>query len=325
MDKAGEMIQSGGIVGPIILIGANGFIGTHLLRELSLHQNVEIRAVVRKHILPTESQAANIKTYTGNLLQPESLWAILSPGCTVINLAYLREADQRANLEAIENLAQACVRARVKRLVHCSTVMVFGNSCQSVIDEDAPCFPKTKYEVTKLAVENKLLDGYQHQFELAILRPAAVFGPNGKNLLKLADDLSNGSRIANYLKSCLSHSRRMNLVSVANVVAAILFLADTNRPLAKSVYIISDDDNRNNTYPYIEQYLMRKLGIPPYAVPPLLVPSLFLHVLLKLLGNPHTNTRRVYQGKNLAAAGFVKPVKFEAGLDSFVDWYRGSF
>jgi len=306
----------------VVVLGAGSFIGSHLLAALALRQDLQVRALVRQHVGPTESEAAGIQMYKGDLLQPEALSRILAKGCTVINLAYLRQADLAANLEAITNLAEACAGTQIKRLIHCSTATVAGKTKVNPVDESSPCEPCTNYDATKCAIERLLLDRYKTQFELAIVRPSAVFGPNGKNLLKLAHHISKGNRLANYVKSCLSHSRSMNLVCVDNVVAAILFLSDTANKLSDSIYIVSDDDDARNNYRSVEKHLMQRLGTADYKLPVVPLPHSFLKMILKLSGRSCSDIMRVYLGRNLTAAGFVKPVGLKDGLDRFAAWYR---
>ncbi|MCK5828582.1 NAD-dependent epimerase/dehydratase family protein, partial [Candidatus Bipolaricaulota bacterium] len=206
-----------------------------------------------------------------------------------------------------------------------STAMVHGDLRQDVIDENTSCAPTTVYETTKRDMECLLQDEYASQFEVAILRPTAVFGPNGKNLLKLADELSQGHRVTSYLKACLFHSRRINLVCVGNVAAATWFLANPMRSLSETIYLISDDDQENNSYGYVRNYLMKRLGIRPDTLPIVPVPSRMAQTLLRATGNVRTHPRHVYIGNNLAKEGFANPIVLEDALDEFVSWYRGAF
>lgn len=259
----------------------------------------------------------------GDLMDPETLNRFITPGCTVVNLVYLRDRTKQENLKAIVNVAEACAKVKIKRLIHCSTAAVVGRVPVKTIDENTTCNPINEYEITKLAVENILLDKYGCLLDVVILRPTAVFGPRGKNLLKLANDLRYGNRAINYSKSCLFNHRKMNLVYIDNVVSAIAFLIDYNKKFFGEIFIISDDEYHSNNYRDVERYLMKNLGYKDYLLPRFPLPFSLLCFFLKLARKSNLNPASVYDCRKLLDAGFKKPVLFEQGLASFAEWYKG--
>ncbi len=309
----------------LAITGATGFLGQHLVNFLADRDDIQIRVLIHRNRSNNILKRKNLVAIEGDLENPETLIELMRPGCTVVNLAYLGDRSKRDNLEAMENLAQACVRARVKRLVHCSTAVVVGGVPQGVITENTPCYPVTEYEVTKLEVEKTLQRRAGNDFQIAILRPTAVFGPGGKNLLKLADDLRQGKQAINYLKSCLFNRRKMNLIYVANVVSAIAFLVEIDGGIGREVFIVADDDDPSNNYRDIEEYLMKRFEYAGYPVPRIPLPPFVLAFLLRLAGRSNRNPARVYSCEKLLQAGFRKPVAFESGLVFFADWYKDRF
>lgn len=306
----------------VVVIGASSFIGVHLLTSIPTRPDLDVHALVRTRNSALEDSLSTVQFFVGDLLQPESLEEILEPGCTVINLAYMREASREANLEALANLAECCAKVRIKRFIHCSTAMVHGALKQDVIRDDSACVPKSLYETTKSDLEILLQTDYASRFEVIILRPTAVFGAHGKNLLKLVEELSRGNRIMSYLKACLFDSRRMNLVHVGNVVASLWFLADPTRSLSESVYLISDDDQANNNYGFVRNCLIKELNTRPDPFPILRMPSCLAQTVLRVTGNPRPNPRQVYIPKNLSKEGFAAPVNLDEGLNEFASWVR---
>lgn len=284
-------------------------------------QNVEIRILVHRKQSGAETKP-NIVFIEGDLLKPETLIPLFEPGCSVINLAYLATHSLQDNIDAMINLAEACAEREVKRLIHCSTAVVAGNTQQKIIDETTPCCPASEYQQSKLAIETVLLERALGRFELSILRPSAVFGPEGKNLMKLADELCTGNKLKSYAKSCLFGHRSMNLVCVANVVAALAFLLDADSKIDREIFIISDDDSPINNYMDIEKRLMKNLGIKPLPLPRIPLPMLLLATFLRLANKPQANPVVKYSDQKLAGLGFEKPMKLETGIDSFSSWYR---
>lgn len=303
----------------VSVIGASGFIGKYLLATLAERHEFDVRVLTRSRGMKSQN-GSRVSFVEGDLLQAGTLDAMFEPGCMVINLAYLASGSRRENLEAMNNLAEACARNGVRRLIHCSTAVVVGMTQEDWVDECTPCNPVTEYERTKLEIENILLARASGLFEVCILRPTAVFGPGGKNLLKLAKELEMDSQWLNYARSCLFYRRSMNLVCVENVVAALIFLLDADGKIDHEIFIVSDDDSPVNNYRDIEKRLLEKLG-KDFPIQSISLPLLFLGMLRKLFGKPNINPSVKYCDKKLASLGFKKPLSLEAGINSFASDY----
>jgi nucleoside-diphosphate-sugar epimerase len=307
------------------ITGASSFIGQHLIRTLRSRGDVETRLLIHRSRPKELTERKGIKLIKGNLLRQDSSRALFENDCTVINLAYLNGLPIRENLTAMKNLVENCIEARIKRLIHCSTAVVVGGTRDDIVTEETRCEPISEYETTKLQIEELLKKKARDHFELAILRPTVVFGPGGKNLLKLAGDLTAGRVSLNYLKSCLYGSRKMNLVYVDTVVAALLFLAFTAQEMNGDTFIISDDEYPTNNYRDIETYLIREFGCVDYPVPRIPLPPFLLSRMLRLAGRSNFNPNRVYRSEKIRSLGFRKTTPFETGLLSFAEWYRQEY
>ncbi len=297
----------------LVVIGASGFIGEHLLNVLADQKDLELRVLVHRYRTKNHD---NLNFIEGDLLRPDSLDLLLRKNCTVINLAYLAQD----NLAAMTNLAMACAKNQVARLIHCSTAVVAGRARSDCVAESTSPVPITEYEKTKLRIEEILLERALGKFEISILRPTAVFGPGGKNLIKLANELMTANFLANYLRSCLFNRRSMNLVCVENVVAALIFLSGAKN-VDREIFIISDDDSSINNYRDIENRLITYFG-KPYPVPRLFVPEFVLSALLRLAGKSSTRPSIKYNAHKLEAWGFKKPQNLEVGVDTFAEYYK---
>ena len=306
----------------VAVTGASGFIGRNFVNLLCSRRVDAIRVLTHETTGELGLQCSNLSTVQGDLLKSDSLGALLEPGCTVVNLAYIRTDNYRDNVRAAKNIATACVNANVKRLVHCSSVSVFGDSLVDLVDEGTVCKPKTKYGVTKLAWENALREKSANTFELVILRPTIVFGSGGSALKGLVKSCSSRRNIKAIAKSFLLGHRQMNLVHVDNVTAAIAFLVDTEEQIDGETFIISDCENPSNNYRDVERYLMTKLNCPNYESPRISASPMVLSYVLRILRRDSVNSMRVYGCQKLAAMGFRKPRTLEEGLASFVEWYK---
>lgn len=310
----------------IVITGASGFIGKHLVAKLLQLTGLRIKLLTRnKHQDLSNLTKLGVDVVEGNLLDPNSIQGLLEQGCTVINLAYLWHEGESGNITAITNLLTACKSANVKRLIHCSTAAVVGRVSDSTITETTPCCPITVYGITKLKIERAIITAAKNNFDAVILRPTSVFGENGAPLKKLANELLTKSWLRNYLKSCLFGKRRMNLVHVINVIAAITFFINRSEQADGEVFIVSDDDSPNNNFFDVESLFIQEFNSHHYNLPRLQLPPVFLKFLLNCLGRNNTNPYSNYSPNKLLDLGFNRAISFESGLADYAKWYRSSY
>ncbi len=241
-----------------------------------------------------------------------------------MNLAYVAGAEHGRNLELIRNVLGVCQKKKVSKFIHISTAVVNGRTRDSLITEESSALPYSEYDQTKLMVEKFILNS-DLSFESVILRPTAVFGPEGKNLIQLANHLCFGSVFKNYLKSCLYGRRTMNLVSVENVVSAIRFLIFSESGFLKQVFIVEDDESLNNNYIGVEKMLMHSLGVKDYPVPRFVFPQFFLRFILRVMGKSNIDPNRRYSAVKLEACGWVKALDFDSKVESFAIWFKRKY
>jgi len=310
----------------IILLGASSYIGKHLLRSEQWTTQFNIRAVSHHGIKNKQIQATNrkIEYITADLDDYQSVQAILLSDSIVINLAYSWLGGEAENLRMINNIVEASKNKKIKRLIHCSTAAVVGRASDELVTEFTSCFPVTPYGQTKLKIENLLLAHGNKYFDMAILRPTSVFGPEGEPLKKLAGEMVGASRTRNYLKSCLFGARRMNLVPINNVLTALILLASNAKDLEGQTFFVSDDNSPENNFVYVSRVLMKKLNIPKYPIPKVLLPLGLLGFLLRVMGRNNINPRCNFSSEKLRKLGFVPQVTFQDALNEYAEWYRAS-
>lgn len=304
----------------IAILGASGYIGKNLLARLAGLKEYRIKILSRRtDAFPDAYPQGSVELHVGDLCDPESLADFLEPGCIVVNLIYSWGGGTDQNLAMTSNLISLCRTAQVKKLIHCSTAAVVGRVDSDDVTENTPSHPVTDYGLTKLKIEQVLFTELQNVCEVVVLRPTAVFGVGAAPLQKLSSDLVAGSRLRNYLKACLFARRRMNLVHIDNVVAAISFVVEYEGKLGGEIFIVSDDDVEANNFSYVEKFLIKKLNIRPYPLPLISIPLGFLAFLLRCLGRNNVNPRCNYSPSKLIGLGFVRPKTFESGLTDYAD------
>ncbi len=106
----------------ILLTGATGFIGAHILRALS-EKNLRVRCLVRK---PASSEKPNISYVTGDVLDYDSLVKATEGVETVYYFIHMMGNQPRGEQKrfdtldrlAINNMVRACQINGVKRIIH---------------------------------------------------------------------------------------------------------------------------------------------------------------------------------------------------------------
>ena len=177
----------------MLVTGATGFTGGHLVRHLS-RAGHEVRALVR----PAATRAPglehlHVERVVGDLLDAESLKRALEGVDVVYNIAALyREAGRPAaeyravNALAVGQIVELAKIAGARRVVHCSTVGVHGDIEHPPANEDAPLRPGDVYQDTKLEGEQLGREAAARVgMDLVIARPSGIYGPHDRRLFKV--------------------------------------------------------------------------------------------------------------------------------------------
>jgi dihydroflavonol-4-reductase len=182
----------------VVVTGAGGFIGEHLARRLA-GRGHEVHALdVRPR--PASLDHPAIRYSSLDLRDAESLADAVAGADCVFHLASVHlqvhadaAAFEEVNVRVAERLVSICARAGVRRLVHTSSVGVFGHVENPPAAEDAPKNPVSPYERTKLAGEVAVArEADRLGQDTIILRPAWVYGPGCPRTEKLLRSVGSG-------------------------------------------------------------------------------------------------------------------------------------
>ena len=229
----------------VLVTGASGFIGRACVDLLSA-RGIPVRRAVR-----TLESDDSIDTVLVGAIDATTDWThALSGVDVVIHLAARTNAtrgggdpwhDFRAvNVHATEALANACVKARVRRLVFVSSIAVYGmhSAATPIIDSTEP-WPVSPYGISKLDAEQALARiGAASGLEVVILRPPVVYGPQGRgNMERLLRLLASGLPLP---LGSVNNAR--SALFVGNCADAILVCASHPRAAGRT-YLVRDGED----------------------------------------------------------------------------------
>jgi nucleoside-diphosphate-sugar epimerase len=181
-----------------MVTGAAGFLGAHLCRRLARDGHSVVALDVRP--CPDVLAVDGVTYLEADLREADTWRAALAGVDAVFHLASFHlqvrasEAEYRGvNVDATIALAEACHAAGVERLVHTSTVGIYGHVRKPPANEDAPRNPSNAYERTKLEGETALQRVADRTgLDVRILRPAWIYGPGCPRTAKLLRTIRRG-------------------------------------------------------------------------------------------------------------------------------------
>ncbi|WP_035565715.1 NAD-dependent epimerase/dehydratase family protein [Hymenobacter sp. IS2118] len=253
----------------ILVTGANGFLGRHLVAEL-LRRNYTVRALVRpqNHLAASPLpplQSLPIECVTGDISQPDSV-AGAADGCTaIIHAAALARVNPArdpalwaANDAGTATVLELARQAQIERLVYVGTANVFGFGTQAQPGDETQPFAGARYGLdymdSKRAATNRVLRAVADwQLPAVLVHPTFMLGPGD------AKPTSNALLLELYrgrLLGCPAGGK--NYVHVRDVAAATVNALDQGR--VGESYILG---NQNLSYREAFQLMAHVIACPP--------------------------------------------------------------
>lgn len=164
----------------VLVTGATGFIGSHVVAQL-LAGDASVRVLVRRPESLPRSVRDRVQVWPGDVRDPVALSAAVRGAGTVLHLAACARAWSRdptefasINVGAVRALLAAAQAADVERLVHVSTVLTLPPFRAAAVARGTG---PTLYEQTKKAGE-RLVEAYAGTGRHAVIvHPTRVYGP----------------------------------------------------------------------------------------------------------------------------------------------------
>jgi nucleoside-diphosphate-sugar epimerase len=173
-----------------LVTGASGFIGGALVRRLA-GAGRTVRCVVRESSDTSALARLDVELVVGDLTQPSSLARavrgcreVVHCGALVSDWATVREIVD-TNVHGTRALLEAAAGAPVERFVHISSTDVYGYPGAREVEETCSATRfRNWYAQSKLDAETEVRRAQAlHGLDVAIVRPATVYGPGSKEVV----------------------------------------------------------------------------------------------------------------------------------------------
>jgi len=178
----------------ILITGADGFIGSHLVEQL-IDEGAQVRAFVYYNSFNTwgwldtlpQSLLEKIEVFTGDIRDPNGVRTAMKDCEIVFHLAALiaipfsyhsPDSYIDTNVKGTLNIVQAAKDLGIERVLVTSTSEVYGTAQYIPIDENHPRQPQSPYSASKIGAD-AIADSFYRSFDLplTIVRPFNTYGP----------------------------------------------------------------------------------------------------------------------------------------------------
>lgn len=304
----------------VLVTGASGFVGRHLVRRC-LNDGLEVTALVR-HASSVITSGLKTRVIAG-LEQLGDVSDALQGQAVVVHCAarvhVMKDRSENplaafraVNVAGTLDLARQAAAAGITRFIYLSSVKVHGESTATgrpFTEEDLP-FPQDAYAQSKCEAEVGLRQlAAQTNMAVVIIRPSLVYGAGvGANFKVMMTAVRRGwplplGRIDN----------RRSLVAIDNLVD-LMRVCMVHPAAANQAFLVSDGQDLSTTQ--LLRHLGVSLGRPARLLP---VPASLLRLIAALLGRLTVADRlcaslQVDIGKAQRVLGWTPPVSIQKGL-----------
>jgi nucleoside-diphosphate-sugar epimerase len=220
----------------VLVTGANGFIGSHIVEAL-LKENYYITCIVRKTSNLKWIKNLPVEYKYGDLDDKDFLEASIKNidiviHCAGIVRAISKDIFMKVNVENTKNLCKSILKnnPKLKKFIFISSQAAIGpirlNSIQKTVDKENPI---SDYGLSKLIAEFELKKIFYKKIPYTILRPSCVYGPSDKDIFIFFNLLNK------HLRPTTITKRLLQLVYVKDVAKAVMMC-------------LSNKKSDNNTY-----------------------------------------------------------------------------
>lgn len=240
----------------ILVTGADGFIGSHLV-EILHHNGFKVRALAQYNSfnhwgwLEDVTCQEEIEIVSGDIRDPYFCNKLCEDIDTVFHLAaliaipYSYVAPQsyvETNITGTLNICKAALDNNVSRVIHTSTSEVYGSALYVPIDEVHPLQAQSPYSASKIGADAMAMSFYNsYDLPLTIARPFNTYGPRQSARAFIPTIISQIASNQSKLKlGDTTPTRDLNFV--LDTCNGLMLLAESNDAVGEVVNIGSNTE-----------------------------------------------------------------------------------
>jgi nucleoside-diphosphate-sugar epimerase len=209
---------------PVLILGASGFIGTHVVAALAGSPIYRAVATSRRSVIAVDATDLDqVRT------------ALHDVDCVINCIA----GSETTMVRSTQTLCDAARTNPPRRIVHLSSMAAYGAATGVVREDQAPVAPVSSYGQAKLACERIMLKYVDDGGEAVILRPSCVFGPGSPQWTTRIARLLRAGRIGDM---GVAGDGCCNLAFIDDVVAGIVAALDAPDIAGRIFNISSSSD-----------------------------------------------------------------------------------
>lgn len=318
----------------ILVTGGTGFLGQHLVKELSGRNN-KITVLCRKkrygEYIDVEKLADINVFYRNDVTDYEKIEKYFEKKDIVFNLAgcvSFKQKDKekliKINYEGTLNVLKACEKHKVKKLIHISSTAALG-FCNKIIDESHE-FDWKKHKKCVYGYSKHLPDRcvYDSKIETVIVHPPLILGPgDNTNTRKFLESIKQK-------KIPFNPPGRNSVIDVRDLVTALVLIME--RDVKNEKFIISGE---NYSFKEMNEKIASVIGVrPPSITLPKIfkIPMINIALLMEKVHKDSSITyenillafqNRMYDNKKIAGLGFYPKYTFEQTIKDSWEWMTG--
>lgn len=309
----------------VLVTGAGGFIGSHLVEEL-LRTGHRVKALVRYashgkrgwlEELPDELQS-RCEIIPGDIADPRAVREAVRGCSQVFHLAALigipysylaPNSYVTVNINGTLNVLEACREEKVDRVLVTSTSEVYGTAIYTPIDENHPLQAQSPYSATKIAADAISLSYYKaFNLPVTIVRPFNTYGPR-QSARAVIPTIITQALFANEIRIG-SRDPVRDMVFVEDTIAGFMALAKSSTSIGCVTNLAT---TTGVTVGKLIDQIQSIVGrhVPVIETDERKRPE--SSEVFKLLGSAKRAKER---------AGWEPRVKLEEGLEKTINWFR---
>lgn len=324
----------------VLITGANGFIGSHLVAKF-IAEGHEVFGLVRKSSDLALLAGKDVALRYGDITDLPGLNKHFAGMDIVVHNAGLAsdwgslELFRSINLAGTRNVARAAEENGVSRMVQMSSTAIHGFEHDHPVSEDDPLNPVFNYSISKMEAEQWLFDyAKESRVEITAIRPGNVFGPDDHTFIEKYIQALQTGKIA-----YINGGKSLTCPTYIGNLTDAVYLAAFHPDAVNEAFIITDGLDIN--WQQFTEEITGKLGLKkPWLSIPLgfaLGLAAVVEGLYKMVGSrsaPFITKYRVYNGgtdyhfsieKAQTVLGFTPRSGLQESMTQTIIWFKDKY